>query len=109
EIHEQPVIAVQEPRRLVGGSDANDWLGDGIATLIRSELAESRHVIVISRARWDAMTGDASGEADISARAREIGVDYLVHGEFFETPDGIVLTTHIEDVASGIELLSPRT
>jgi tetratricopeptide (TPR) repeat protein len=108
DIRAQPVVAVQEPRHLTGRSE-NDWLGDGIANLIRSELAESQHVIVISRARWKAMTSDIASGGEISARARSIGVDYLIDGELFETPDGIVLTTHIEDLENGVEILSPRT
>ena len=107
-IRSQPVVAVQEPRHLAGRS-ANAWLGDGIATLIRSELSESRHVIVISRARWNAMTADVANADLVSQRAREIGVDYLIDGELIETPDGIVLTTHVEDIESGIEIASTRT
>ena len=106
EIKEQPVIAVQEPRYIAGRSE-HDWLGDGIANMIHSELAESQHVLVISRSRWKAMTSGVKDE-DVSERARSIGVDYLINGELFETPDGIVLTTHIEDLDNGIEILSPR-
>lgn len=107
-VKEQPVVAVQEPRPLAGPSK-HEWLGDGIATLIRSELAESQHVIVVSRARWLGMTSGVSGPEELSERARTNGVDYLIDGELFETPEGIVLTAHIEDLENGIEMLSPRT
>jgi tetratricopeptide (TPR) repeat protein len=107
-VKEQPVVAVQEPRRLAGQSE-HEWLGDGIATLIRSELAESQHVIVVSRARWRGMTSSLSSPEELSERARSNGIDYLIDGELFETPDGIVLTMHIEDLENGIEMLSPRT
>ena len=106
-IKEQPVVAIQEPRYLAGQS-GEDWLGDGIATLIRSELAESQHVVVISRARWHDIVSAAASPDEIPELARNIGIDYLVDGELFETPDGIVLTTRIEDVENGVEILSPR-
>jgi tetratricopeptide (TPR) repeat protein len=107
-VKEQPVVAIQEPRYLAGQSE-EEWLGDGIATLIRSELAESQHVIVISRARWHEIVSEASTEDEIAELARGIGIDYLIDGELFETPDGIVLTTRIEDLENGVEILSPRT
>jgi TolB-like protein len=106
-IKEQPVIAVQAPRQLAGKTD-NEWLGDGIANLVRSELAESQHAVVISQTRWSALTAAAADDEETSQIARSIGVDYLIDGELFETPRGIVLTMHVEDVDTGIQLVSPR-
>ncbi|MEX0706957.1 MAG: tetratricopeptide repeat protein [Woeseia sp.] len=102
------VVAVQPARQLAGG-DEIAWLGDGIANLLRSELTESRHVIVISQARWQALTDGVTERGAINALANRIGVDYLIDGELFETPSGIVLTTHVVDVQNGVEFLSPRT
>lgn len=102
------VVAVQ-PARQLAGSNEIAWLGDGIANLLRSELTESRHVIVISQARWQALTEGVTEVGEINALANRIGVDYLIDGELFETPSGIVLTTHVVDVQNGVELLSPRT
>ena len=107
-IKSQPLVAVSAPRKLTGRSE-NDWLGDGVANLIRSELAESRHVIVVSPARWNVLTVGTPSEDEILEVAREIGVDYVIGGDYLETPEGIVLTTHIEDVDSATEIHSTRT
>jgi tetratricopeptide (TPR) repeat protein len=106
-VKSQPVVAVNAPRKLIGKPE-NEWLGGGIANMIRSELAESRHVIVLSASRWHALTAGAASKEDISDAADRIGVDYLIDGEYVEMPDGIVLTTHIEDVENGIEIHSSR-
>lgn len=104
-VKSEPVIAVNAPQNLVGQSDS-DWLGDGVATMIRSTLAESSHVIVLSQSRWIAMTAGLSSQAELLEVAQNIGVDYIIDGNFLETPDGIVLTTRIEDVENGIEIQS---
>jgi lipopolysaccharide biosynthesis regulator YciM/TolB-like protein len=106
-IKSRPVIAVQEPRQQLGAS-SNEWLGDGIANLIRSELTESRHAVVVSRSRWAELVSSADAEEVTLGVARDIGIDYLISGEYFETPDGIVLLLHLEDVDNGTELASPR-
>jgi len=106
-IKSQPVVAVNAPRNLIGEAES-DWLGDGIANMIRSELAESRHVILLSNARWRSLTADAVSAEEISAVARQNGIDYLIDGEYVEMPDGIVLTTRIDDVENGIEIHSSR-
>ncbi len=102
------VVAVQ-PARQIAGAGSIAWLGDGVANLLRSELAESRHVIVISQARWQALTEAVADEQELLTRARRIGVDYLVGGELFQTPGNIVLTTALVDVKAGVELSVPRT
>jgi tetratricopeptide (TPR) repeat protein len=108
ELKELAVIAVNPPVKL-SGSAKLDWLGSGIANLVRSELADSRHAIVLSQSRWHALIGNVATEEDIASRAREVGVDYLVGGEYLETPDGIVLTVHIDDLENGVEIHSART
>jgi len=107
-IKSSPVIAVNAPHRLIDQGQ-NAWLGEGIATMIRSELAESRHVVLLSKSRWRELIVDATGPEEISGVARSIGVDYLIDGEYVETPSGIVLTIHIEDIEEGIEIHSVRT
>jgi tetratricopeptide (TPR) repeat protein len=106
-IEGQAVIAVSAPQIRVGSPEI-EWLGDGVANLIRGELLESRHVIVISQSRWNALTAAARSSGEMTELARRNGVDYLIGGDYIETPDGIVLTTHIEDIASGTEIGSSR-
>ena len=92
----------------MSGSDELDWLGDGIANLIRNELAESRHVIVMSPARWDAVSANASTRQQYVSAADTAGIDYLIGGEFLQSPDGIVLTSWIEDVDAGQVILGTQ-
>jgi serine/threonine-protein kinase len=108
ELKELAVIAVNPPVK-ISGSAKLDWLGSGIANLMRSELADSRHAIVLSQSRWHALIGNAATVDDIAPRAGEVGVDYLVRGEYLETPDGIVLTVHIDDLENGVQIYSART
>lgn len=98
------VLAVSSPRKLSGPAEL-DWLGEGVANLLRNDLAESRHAIVLSRTRWQAVAGDSPGDSEVVAAARRAGVDYLVVGEYLETPDGIMLTTRVEDVENGNVIL----
>ena len=42
----------------------------------------------LSSARWRTLTSDATNADEISAVARKNGVDYLIDGEYVETPDG---------------------
>ncbi|HEX5788564.1 MAG TPA: tetratricopeptide repeat protein [Woeseiaceae bacterium] len=107
-IKPQPVIAVAAPRQLIPES-AESWLGDGIANLIRGDLAESQHVVVVSQARSTALAAQAVAGADPAAAWRDAGIDYLINGEVIRTPGGIVLTTYVEDLETGVQIVSPRT
>lgn len=97
---EQPVIAVSAPQKLAGDASI-DWLGDGIANLLRNDLAESPQAIVLSQSRWAVVAADATDHDERVRRARRAGIDYLVGGEYLETPGGIMLTSWIEDLESG--------
>lgn len=106
-IKSNPVVAVMAPSK-ISGSDEIDWLGEGIANLIRNDLAESRHVIVLSQTRWNEITADAESTADFVRYAKNAGVDYLIDGEYLTTPSGIVLSSRIEDLENGIEIQGAR-
>ena len=69
QIRVNPVIAVNSLSKLSGSDDLN-WLGDGIANLIRNELAESRHVIVMSPSRWAAVSICLASTELLSVRER---------------------------------------
>lgn len=106
-IRERPIIAVEPPLMRVG-ADENAWLGNGVATILRSELAESRHAGVVSRSRWEELSAAMAGGEVTLTDAQDIGVDYLVTGEFYETSGSIALMLIVEDVESGMVLASPR-
>lgn len=114
-----PVIAVA-PLRNLSGDPANDWLGEGVANLVRDGLTESKQLIVVSPTRWNAVLRVAGASARdsvaVTTAAARAGIDYVVTGEFLPTPEGLILTARLTDVHRGIELgahrvagLTPRT
>lgn len=106
-VKETPIVAVSTPR-MISGTDAIAWLGRGVENLIRNELAESQHVVVLSASGWKKIAGEADTNEEFVERATDAGIDYLVAGEYLQTPDGIVLTLGIEDLENGIEIQGAR-
>lgn len=92
-----PIVAVGVPTKTAGPDDI-DWLGDGVANLLRTELAESRHVIVLSQSRWNAIAAAAASPGEARTRARRAGVDYLITGNYLQSPGGIVFNASLEDL-----------
>jgi tetratricopeptide (TPR) repeat protein len=104
---EAPVVAVAEMRNLTGDSRL-DWLGEGLANLVRDRLSESRHVAVVSRSRWDAIVARNDEAEDPGGLAAVSGIDYLVSGELLSAPDGLVLTARVTDVRHGVDAVARR-
>ncbi len=99
-----PVIALAEFRNLTDNA-ANDWLGDGLTHLVRDKLSLSRHLQVVSDARWSGVKLDA-GNKDLLATARRSGVGYLVSGEILGSPQGLVLSTRTTHLDTGVDIAS---
>ncbi len=106
-IKRNPVIAVQTPRKLAGHDDI-DWLGEGVANLVRDELAESSHVIVLSQARWNEIASRAGSDDELQAIARQSGIDYLVEGNYQPSPNGLVLSARVIDLANQTQIQGVR-
>ena len=108
----QPVLAVGTLVNLTGDPKL-DWLGEGLANLIRDGLAESRHLVVVSPRRWQAVlrtqAGGNGGDDGIFASAASAGIDYVISGEFLSGPDGLLLTARLTDVQGGIDLDANRS
>ncbi len=102
-----PIVAVSEPR-MITGSDALGWLGRGVANVLRSDLANSRQLIVLSASGWNRIASKAETNDDLVDLSRDAGIDYLVTGEYLETPGGIVMMLSIEDVENEIEIQGVR-
>jgi tetratricopeptide (TPR) repeat protein len=107
EIKKNPVVAVVAPRKMAGASDI-DWLGEGVANLLRDELAESSHVIVISQSRWNTIAADATTPDELHSIARAVGIDYLVEGDYLQSPGGLVFNTRVEDVENDTQIQGIR-
>src|SRR5688572_27652108 len=108
----QPVLAVGTLVNLTGDPKL-DWLSEGLANLIRDGLAESRHLVVVSPRRWQAVlrnpSAGAAGNDGIFASAADAGIDYVISGEFLSGPEGLLLTSRLTDVQGGIELDANRS
>ncbi|MBT8079463.1 MAG: tetratricopeptide repeat protein, partial [Gammaproteobacteria bacterium] len=99
---DNPVVAVLPIANLSGKAEL-DWLGEGLANLVRTDLAQSRHVVVVSNSRWESITrGLENPEQKIEA-AREAGIEYVFGGEFISTPAGLLLSVRLSDILNGVE------
>lgn len=106
-IRSNPVVAVTAPTKISGSAEI-DWLGEGVANLLRNDLAESRHVIVLSQTRWNEIVSHAEDATEFGRLAKNAGIDYLISGEYLTTPGGIVLSSRIEELETGIEIQGTR-
>lgn len=82
---EQPVIAVVPFEKTFGDADI-DWLGSGLANLVRHALADSRQTVVYS----------APASQAIAADLADSGVDYMITGNYLSTASGLVLSVEID-------------
>ena len=73
-IKENPIVAVSTPR-MISGPEELAWLGQGIADLVRNELSESPHVVVISASGWKQIVGDAGTREQYVELARQANID----------------------------------
>ena len=100
EIKRNPVIVVAPLTKRVGGADV-DWIGSGIANLMRDSLANSSGTIVYSLGALRAIAAGAGDDGSLSRAARDAGADYLIDGDYISTGGRIIVTTRIEDLESG--------
>lgn len=101
---ENPVFAVAPFVKMVGGDDIA-WLGEGAASLVRSELGETMHVRVLSSMAWAAIEEQIDSGADKLAVARAAGINYLVGANYYGNSDGsISLSMVITDLRSGVNI-----
>lgn len=103
----EAVIAVA-PLRNLTGDPAIDWLGAGVANLVRDALAESRRLVVVSPTRWEALRRSASQPGDELRAAAAARIDYVLSGEIMRAPEGLLIAVRISDIVNGIELNSDR-
>lgn len=101
-ISTNPVIAVTEIRNLSGDAEL-DWMGEGIANLVRTNLAQSRHAVVVSKQRWDSITREAATIDAAYAAAEAAGIEFVFAGEFISAPAGLYLAARLTNVRTGVE------
>lgn len=83
-------------------SEDSEWLGEGIANLIRDNLSQSKFIRMASGRRLNAL---AIGESDDPLEAsRGAGIHYLLQGEIIGSRGGHVLTVRLTDTRSRKQL-----
>jgi TolB-like protein len=103
-----PVVAVLPLENLTGNPQF-DWTGNGIATLVRDDLARSRYLAVVSAARTQRLTSTAgSGDATEFQDAAAAGITHILSGEVLSTPKGLTVATRLTDLRRNIDLTSSR-
>lgn len=106
EIAAVPAVGVL-PLENLTGNDELDWFGDGLARLVSDNLAQSRHVRVVSTDRMSSLLKSHGGQVSAAAAAEE-GIAYLFSGEILPSGDGYVVTGRLTDTAEERELVSQR-
>lgn len=102
---ENPVIAVLPVRNLTGDSEL-DWLGEGFASLLRNQLAASKHTIIVSDAGLESILRDRNERNEMFDAALDANIDYLITGEIIRASDGLILTERVTDLDAGIDLVA---
>ena len=94
-------IAVDTFRAFAG--DQGEWLGAGVANLVRDNLSQSEFLRVISLRRWRAISAGLEADELLPAAA-EAGIRYLVQGEIIGNRKGHVFTVRLTDTKDGEQL-----
>jgi TolB-like protein len=104
-----PVIVVEGPRNL-SGEEANDWLTEGLAILIRESLSHSRYLDVVSSSYWKSIVetiGNAKDSRPFKL-AREQGITHIFSGELMKHPEGLLFTYRLITVENGRHIYTGR-
>jgi predicted Zn-dependent protease/TolB-like protein len=92
-----PLVAVEAPRNLTG-EPGLEWLGEGLASLVRDELTRSKYLMI-------AAPGAVAGADNASESSP---VTHALGGEVIKSPEGLVLTVRLTDVATGRQVAGHR-
>ena len=90
------------------GDAALDWYGEGIARLVMDDLAQSRHVHVVSDAQLAALRAKAPGSGDLSPAAAAAGIAYLLTGDIMPAPGGLTVAARLTETRGGREVAARR-
>ncbi|HUO83327.1 MAG TPA: tetratricopeptide repeat protein [Gammaproteobacteria bacterium] len=102
-----PLVAALPMRNLTGDGGL-DWLGEGLANLVRDNLAQSRYLAVVSGSRTRQLQQTLADPAQPGGEIEAAGVDFLLSGEILKAPGGLTLSVRLSDLERGIEIESDR-
>ena len=104
---ELPIVAVLPLENLTGRRDLA-WAGEGVATLVRDDLAQSRYMAVVSAARTSRLVSENKDMQALLSRASEDGITHVLSGEILRTPKGLTVTSRLTDLRRNVESSANR-
>ena len=90
------------------GDAALDWYGEAIARLVMDDLAQSRHMHVVSDAQLAALRAKAPGSDALSPAAATAGIAYLLTGDIMPAPGGLTVAARLTETREGREVAARR-
>ncbi|MEQ9590895.1 MAG: tetratricopeptide repeat protein [Parvibaculaceae bacterium] len=96
-------IVVTDFPNLSGVADL-DWFAEGLPILVSDQLADSRHTVLVSRARWLNLSKHYDSQADLQSAAADAGIRYIIRGQILPNPDGPTLSFRISDLVAGVDV-----
>jgi|GEM_PF-1898248 len=103
---EAPVRIAVKPLQNVTGESDLDWIGDGLANLMRDQLSSSRYAVVLSPVSWLNLAEGATSDAELMTKARSAGIDYFVSGELLGADEDLLATVRVTNLRAGIDVMS---
>jgi TolB-like protein/Flp pilus assembly protein TadD len=101
----EPTNIVVLPFTNLSGSEADDFLGDGLCEEITNQLARMEGLQIVARTSAFMYKGRA---ADVRAIGRELGAGAVLEGSVQRSGDRLRVTTQLVEVATGYHLWSER-
>lgn len=102
-----PVLAIV-PFENRTGDTSLDWYGEGIRRLVADNLAQSRHIHVVSPSRIQLLRKTFSDPAALSKAMADAGIDFAVTGEILPGASGMTLTARMSETQEGRDVTSRR-
>ncbi len=103
---EEPVRVAVKPLQNVTSDAELDWVGDGLANLLRDQLSSSRYAVVLSPVSWISLADGASSDAELLEKAKAAGLDYFVSGELLGDAETLLATVRVTNLRAGIDVMS---
>lgn len=103
---ENPATVAVRPIRNASGNGELDWIGEGLAELLRDNLSSSRYAVVLSQPSWDNIVRGADDDPAIFSAALDSGIDFLVSGYLLPDEDQLLLNVRVTNLRAGLDVVS---
>lgn len=99
-----PKVAVL-PFRNIGGTPADDFIGDGLTDELISNLSCFRDFLVLSRNTSEHIAADHLGPAEMR---EAFGIDFVIEGNVRRSSDRLRVTVQVASTASGAIVMTEQ-